>query len=435
MSIKKTLVKNTSFNLAGYIYLTLAAFISIPILLRNFGQELYGVYLLFSGIIPLMAALDFGLSQATIRFLSLPKNDKKKRANIWQTSFTSFLLIGLLIALTSFVFFYFFAPRLTVFSYLFSSQFLPLSLAISLILLFNHLNISIMTLIQSNQRFDIYNLRVLIVGTGNTLLTALISSFTSNFVIIFFSLFFCHFLTFIIFLRYACHHFSFSFPRLSLNKTRSKELFSFGLRQFVGNLASQINTQASKYILGLSLTVSIVPVFSVPQNVIIKGAGVISQLTLAFFPLSTSLISKEKIKRLSRLVINLEILILFIGILQVIFIHTLGDDVLRLWLGNPDFVHQVYPVIKVLSWYFLLTTVTPIPTAVFDSINRPQIPSFFAVFTTILTLGSMIYLVPRFGALGAAYAYVFAALITVPIFLIVFYRSFSKYIKKTLSSA
>ena len=135
------------------------------------------------------------------------------------------------------------------------------------------------------------------------------------------------------------------------------------------------------------------------------------------------------------MVINLEILILFIGILQVIFIHTLGDDVLRLWLGNPDFVHQAYPVIKVLSWYFLLTTVTPIPTAVFDSINRPQIPSFFAVFTTILTLGSMIYLVPRFGALGAAYAYVFAALITVPIFLIVFYRSFSKYIKKTLSSA
>ena len=434
MSIKKTLVKNTSFNLIGYVYLTIAAFISIPILLRNMGQELYGVYLLFSGIIPLMATLDFGLGQATIRYLSLPQNNNKKRSGIWQTSFTSFFLVGLLVALISFIFFSFFAPRLTAFGSLPLFQFLPLSLAISLILLFNHLNISLMTLIQSNQRFDLYNLRVLIVGTGNTLLVALISTFTSNLIIIFFSLFFCHFLTFLIFLRYTCRHFSFTLPRPTLNKIHFKKLFSFGLRQFVGNLASQINTQASKYILGLSLTVSVVPIFSIPQNVIVKGAGVISQLTLSFFPLSASLLTKEKIKKLSRLVINLEILIFLVGILQVIFIHTLGDDVLRIWLNNPGFVNQAYPVLKILSWYFLITTITPIPTAVFDSINRPQIPSFFAVFTTIITLSSMFYLVPRFGTLGAAYAYVFAAAITVPLFLIVFYYSFSKYIKKILSS-
>lgn len=434
MSIKKTLLKNTSLNLAGYIYLTIASFISIPILLRNMGQELYGVYLLFSGIIPLIATLDFGLGQATIRYLSLPKNNTKRRSSIWQTSFTSFFLVGLLVALISFTFFSFFASRLTAFSSLPSFQFLPLSIAISLILLFNHLNISLMTLIQSNQRFDLYNLRVLIVGTGNTLLTALISTFTSNLIIIFFSLFFCHFLTFLIFLRYVCRHFSFSLPRPTLNKVHFKKLFSFGLRQFVGNLASQINTQASKYILGLSLTVSVVPIFSVPQNVIVKGTGVISQLTLAFFPLSASLITREKIKKLSRLVIGIEVLVLFIGILQVVFIHTLGDDVLRIWLNNPGFVEQAYPVLKILSWYFLLTAVTPIPTAVFDSINRPQIPSFFAVLTTVLTLGSMFYLIPRFGALGAAYAYVFASIITVPLFLIVFYCVFSRYIKKTLSS-
>ena len=434
MSIKKTLLKNTSFNLIGYVYLTIAAFISIPILLRNFGQELYGVYLLFSGIIPLMVAIDFGLSQATTRYLSLPKNSDKKRSVIWQTSFTLFFLVGLLIAAISFISFYFFASKSSVFSSLPSFQFLPLSIAISLILLFNHLNISLMTLIQSNQRFDIYNLRVLIVGTGNTLLTAFISTFTTNLVTIFFFLFSCHFITFLIFLRYACRHFSFSLPKFILDKVYSKKLFSFGLRQFVGNLASQINIQVSKYILGLSLAVKIVPVFSIPQNVMVKGTGVVSQLTLAFFPLSASLVTKEKIKKLSRLVVGLQFSILFIGILQVLFIYTLGDDVLHLWLNNPDFVVQAYPILKVLSWYFLLTTITPIPTAVLDSINRPQVPSFFAVLTAILTLGSMLYLVPSFGALGAAYAYVFASAITVPLFLFVFYRAFSKYIKKTLSS-
>jgi len=434
MSIKKTLLKNTSFNLIGYVYLTIAAFISIPILLRNFGQELYGVYLLFSGIIPLMVAIDFGLSQATTRYLSLPKNSDKKRSVIWQTSFTLFFLVGLLIAAISFISFYFFASKSSVFSSLPSFQFLPLSIAISLILLFNHLNISLMTLIQSNQRFDIYNLRVLIVGTGNTLLTAFISTFTTNLVTIFFFLFSCHFITFLIFLRYACRHFSFSLPKFILDKVYSKKLFSFGLRQFVGNLASQINIQVSKYILGLSLAVKIVPVFSIPQNVMVKGTGVVSQLTLAFFPLSASLVTKEKIKKLSRLVVGLQFSILFIGILQVLFIYTLGDDVLHLWLNNPNFVIQAYPILKVLSWYFLLTTITPIPTSVLDSINLPQVPSFFAVLTAILTLGSMLYLVPSFGALGAAYAYVFASAITVPLFLFVFCRAFSKYIKKTLSS-
>lgn len=435
MSIKKTLLKNTSFNLVGYIYLILAAFVAIPILLRNLGQELYGVYLLFSSLIPLMAALDFGLSQATIRYLSLPKNSSEKRLHIWQTSFTAFFIIASLIATISFVAFYFFAPQSNAFAALNRTQFLPLAIAVSLILFLNHLNISIMTVIQSNQRFDLYNLRVLIVGTGNTLLTAYISSLTPNLVIIFSSLLLCHLITFILFLRYVSRHFNFSLPRFHLHRKYSGKLFNFGIRQFIGNLANQANVQFSKYILGFSLSASIIPVFAVPQNVITKIAGVVSQLTLAFFPLSTSLTTKEKIKKLNRLIFSLEILVLVLGVLQVVFIYTLGDDILSLWLKNPHFVDQAYPIIKILSWYFLLTTITPIPTVVFDSINRPQTPSFFAVLTTIITLVLILYLVPHFGALGAAYAYVFASLITVPAFLIVFYRQYSAFVKKTLSSA
>jgi len=435
MSIKSTLVKNTSLNLIGYIYLTIAAFIAIPILLRNLGQDLYGVYLLFSSLIPLMAALDFGLNQASIRFLSLPDKTQSTRCTIWRTSFTSFFFVGFLIALVSFTFFNFFAPNSPAFSALQANQFFPLALTISFILLFNHLNISFMTLIQSNQRFDIYNLRVLIVGTANTLITALVSSFTSNLIHVFVVLLFFHLVVFFIYLRYVCHQFTFSFPRFCFQKTHYRQLFSFGLRQFIGNLANQANTQISKYILGLSLSAATVPIFAVPQNVIVKGAGAISQLTLSFFPLSASLITKEKIKKLSRLVINLEVIILILGILQILFIYNFGDDVLHLWLKNPSFVDQAYPVLKILSWYFFLTTTTPIPTSVLDSINRPQIPSLFAVLTTILTLSSMLYFVPQHGAVGAAYAYVFASLITVPSFLIVFTITFSRYVKKTLASS
>src|SRR3990167_10056630 len=104
MGIKKTLIKNSFFNLGSYVYLLLAAFFSIPILLKSLGSDLFGVYILLASIVQLVSALDFGLGNAVVRELSLPDFPRKDYISTWRTSFWLFTVIGIFLSLAVFGF-------------------------------------------------------------------------------------------------------------------------------------------------------------------------------------------------------------------------------------------------------------------------------------------------------------------------------------------
>jgi len=104
------------------------------------------------------------------------------------------------------------------------------------------------------------------------------------------------------------------------------------------------------------------------------------------------------------------------------------------WLGDFDIASQAYPVLSVLSWFYLLTSLTPIPSAVMDSLNFPHIPSFFALLTTILDITLVFILTPRFHSLGPAYSTVISSIIGAPLFVLTSFIVFNRYQKKLLES-
>src|SRR5690606_1498415 len=124
MSIKKTLIKNSSYNLISYAYLAVASLISIPIILNRLGGELYGSYILFNGIVLVAATFDLGLSQATIRWLSLPKINQATRVNTWKTSLFFFYILAVLLSLTTFILLRYFLIDLPAFTPINPDQYL-----------------------------------------------------------------------------------------------------------------------------------------------------------------------------------------------------------------------------------------------------------------------------------------------------------------------
>ena len=365
MSIKKTLIKNSSYNLVSYAYLAVASLISIPIILNSLGGELYGSYILFNGIVLVAATFDLGLSQATIRWLSLPNINQATKVNTWKTSLFFFYILAALLSFTTFILLRFFLIELPAFTPINPDQYLLATVIASGIVLINHLNIAFLTIPQAHQRFDIYNTRTIIVGTANTLITAWLSTKTDNIAVLLGLQFIFHLSAFITLLSYSRHQLGANPLIPKLHKQLSKELLGFGGKNFVTNIANQIRVQFSNFILGGLIGPVAVTAFSIPQNLIIKAAGAISQVTLAFFPLSTSLTSPERFPKLKRLIIQLQVVIFLLGIIQVFIVYQYGYQILTLWLNNPEVVIQAYPVLKILSWFFLLTILTPIPTAVF----------------------------------------------------------------------
>lgn len=430
MSLKKTLLKNTSLNMAGYVYLLFAALISIPILIRNLGQSQYGIFIIFSSFSPMLSAFDFGLSQAAIRFLALPDQTLETRKKIWTTIISGFVTLSFTVAMVAFLFLSFGVSKMAAVSSIDPSTFWLMTLLVSGIVFFNHLNTGMLALPQADQRFDIYNKRVLIIGTTNTLGLAAVSYFFKTPSYLFTAQLLSQIITFLsllIYTRKSLNGVSFKF---GFDKEYKRKLFNFGFRQFIGNIANQINFYSSRFIIGSHLPAESVAAFGVPQNLIAKAAGAISQLTLALFPMGTALSTKERLPKLRKLIWGLQLIIFFLGILGIAFIYQFGLVILNWWLKNPELANSAYPILKILSWYFAIAVLTPIPTAMSESLNYPQIPSFFAVLTTIVTLILLVVLIPIYGIAGAAYAYLGSAILTAPPFIITFAILLNRYDQK-----
>lgn len=429
MSIKESLIKNTGFNLGSYFYLLVASFFSISVLLGNLGREVFGIYLFLGSFIPLAAVFDFGISNAVIRRLSLPNIKKEERISTWKTSFSLFLWIGVILCLVVFGILVYLTETLPLFSII-NRETLNLSIATLTVTVFiNHLNTHFLNLPQAEQRFDIYNSKALLVGSANTIFSALLSAVNPNIALLFLLQLTFHFFTLIYMVSYCSRIFSGKdfFPKYIKNE--GKDLIGFGMKNFIGTLASQVEAQFSKYALGIMISAQAITAYSIPQNIIAKGAGVVSQVAQALFPLGTSLLEKERVRKLGKTILFIQLLVLVGGSLAVFLSFTIGKEFLMWWLKDVIVAEAAFPVLKILSLYFVLTALTPTPSVLLQSLNKPQIPSFFAVLTVTVEIIAILILTPRFQVVGVAYAVLLASIVTVPPFLIVTWREFTKEMK------
>jgi O-antigen/teichoic acid export membrane protein len=199
---------------------------------------------------------------------------------------------------------------------------------------------------------------------------------------------------------------------------QGKTLLLYGIKNFIGTLAGQVEAQISKFILGFLSTAQAIAAFNIPQNITMKAAGVVSQFSQAFFPLSASLIEKDRIQKLRNLYLGLQTLIIFGGVLAIFLAHYFGEGFLLWWLRDSVIVGYAYPVLKVMSYYFVLVALTPLPTALVQGIGYPQLASLFAVITVVLETVLLVTLVPAYHEIGASYAFLISSAISVPLFLI-----------------
>ncbi len=418
MSLKKSLIKNTGYNLLGYLYLLLASFFSVSILLHNLGRDVFGLYILLVSFISIAAVFDLGLSSAVVRKLSLPQTTREEKVKTWKTAFAIYLSIALSLFVGVIVLLLVLSAKMSIFTFL-DTNTLNWSIAFLAIIIFiNHINNHFLSLPQAEQRFDIFNSKTLLVGSANTLISAFVSGYYPNVAILFGVQLIFHLLTFIYMILYALKLYPGNAFTPAYDSQTGKELFSFGLRNFIGTLAGQVESQFSNFMLGAMVSARAITSFNIPQSIVTKGAGVVSQFAQAFFPLSASLLEKDRIKKLKSLVLGVESITLLGGVLAVILSFTVGHSFLSWWLKDAVVVETAFPILKVLSFYFLLVSLTPVPTALLQGLDKPQIPSFFAVLTVVFEIFFAWILIPIFGPLGAAYAFLLSVIISIPPFLI-----------------
>jgi O-antigen/teichoic acid export membrane protein len=105
MNIAARILRNTLSNWVGMFINTTILVLLIPYLLRNLGNEQYGIYQIVVPVIQYLALLELGLRGSVSRFATkyIAAEDIKSLNSVISTSFFIFLAIGFVIVLISVV--------------------------------------------------------------------------------------------------------------------------------------------------------------------------------------------------------------------------------------------------------------------------------------------------------------------------------------------
>lgn len=234
--MRYSLTRATLWNLAGYLYLLVASFISTPILLHNLGLTQFSQYSLIIASLTFVSSLNLGLPQAVVRALSRHHTYSRYRQAVWATSSLLFILTGLAAGSTAVI--------LTAWLHL-DSPILWLVFAIGLT---NNLVSHYLTLPQAEGHFGYFNSKTFVIGTGNTLLAAYLAWKGQGIMAILAVQLLTYLLTLLPLLSFSLKF----FPHPHAGKISpaiSHSLLIFGLKSWVGKLVGQIQAQYAKYLL------------------------------------------------------------------------------------------------------------------------------------------------------------------------------------------
>jgi len=347
-----------------------------------------------------VSAINLGLPQAVVRALAIEHKFSKSRQTIWASSSLLFILTGIIAGIVAIALVY------------------PLHLSLSLLViifgigLVNNVVSHYLTLPQAEGHFGYFNLKTFIIGTGNTLLAALLAYLGYDILAILTMQLFTYWIT-LLHLAYFSLKF---FPNPRDGKVSIpvvKSLTTFGLKNWGGKLIGQVQSQYAKYLL-VSLSPITLSAYVIAQGLVQKMAGGVVQLATAIYPASARIGSDRSFRKLYH---QLQFGLLALGLLGVAAYYLLGLPFLTWWLHDLELVNMVDSVMKIFIWYFALSLLSPLPSTILDGLGRPGVGSLVVFATTLIEILFALVLFPSYGLFAPVYAAMIAIIIMTPVML------------------
>ncbi len=397
-----SLTRATIWNLAGYLYLLVAALVSTPILVRSLGLAEFSRYGLIVATLTLVSSLNLGLPQAVVRSLSLFHAQKSARESIWATSSILFILTGLVASIIGVIVSYFIGVTTILY---------PLIFALVLI---SYVVSHYQTLPHAEGHFGYYNTKTFVVGTANTYLAAYLAYHGHDILIILLFQLVAYLLSLLVLVYFSLKF----FPRLYLllaSFSQAKTLLSFGLKNQLGTLVGQIQAQYAKFMLA-AFNPLLLSAYLIASGLVQKAAGGVVQLATALYPATSRGSLSTQFAKIYRF---LQVGLLALGIMGFALYQFWGLALLTWWLNSPDLVQLVHSVLKILVIYLIVLVLNPLPSVILDGRGRPELTSLFATITVVIEIILALILLPTYGILAPAYSALIAVSLTTPLLLLV----------------
>ncbi|ECC1659033.1 TPA: flippase [Salmonella enterica] len=393
-----SVIKNSIWNIAGYIIPAIITIPALGILGRVLGAERFGVFTLALAIVGYASIFDVGLSRAVIREISIFREQFEEKKKIISTSSLLVIIMGVIAASLLYIF----SDAIT--NLLKISPALHLHVVNSLKILALSIPLFLITqiwlaLLEGEERFGILNLYKSFTGSLLSLLPVIfiyivptLEYAVAGLVV---SRLICLIIAFLLCRKIILE------AKLTFSSSTLKRLLMFGGWITISNIISPLMAYFDRFIVSNQLGAVMVAFYTAPSEIIARLGIIPGAFSRAIFPRlssSKSVQDRAKNKRLvSLLLLLITLPLLLVGILA-------GNSLMMLWMG-PNFSGISGSVLVILLIGFVFNSLAQVPFASIQSRGYAKVTAYIHLLELIPYLIILFYFIRKYGILGAAYAW------------------------------
>ncbi|MCU6679430.1 flippase [Leclercia tamurae] len=392
------LIKNSVWNLAGYVIPTAIAIPAMGYLARVLGVELFGVYTLAIAIVGYAGIFDIGLTRAIVREIAVYRGNVDERKKIISTA-TIFLFLfsvagAIVISLCT--------PKIISLLNITAANQSDVQSSIQILVwtipafLLNQLWMSIL---EGDERFAILNIQRSFGSSIIAGLPALFVLFSPSLYSAILGLAVGRLLSLIIafvIVRNEIINAGFMFYRETFRR-----MIFFGGWITVSNIISPVMVYFDRFVISGSLGADKVGYYTAPSEIVSRLGLIPGALSRAVFPKLSAAKTYGELKNN----IKFAYLVMGLGCLPlVVVLILLAKIIMHLWLGEEYALHS-QTIFQILLVGFFFNSIAQIPFTVIQSLGKAKYTAFLHCLEVVPYLVLLYFLVNSYGVLGAAYAW------------------------------
>lgn len=393
-----SLIKNSIWNVSGYIIPTIVAIPALGFLARVLGTEQFGIFTLAMAIVGYASIFDAGLTRAVVREVSINRNLEKEKHKIISSATICVFFLSCFGSLLIYIFLPQIVNLLNV-----SANIIPevreslsiLALSIPVFLL----NQIWLAILEGEERFGVVNIQKSISNSLIAGLPALFVLYEKDLSSAMWGLLAGRIVSML--LSFVISRKDIIQAGLAFDRITFKRLISFGGWITVSNIISPLMSYMDRFIVSNILGANSIAFYTVPAEAITRISLIPGALGRAIFPKLSSANNKEDLLRQQLFGYKLlAVACIPIAIIGAFF----SESILTLWMG-PDYSGTPAMVLRILLLGFLFNAFAQIPFANIQAIGKAKITAMLHLIELVPYLTVLYFLVHHMGIIGVAVAW------------------------------
>ncbi|MCP3873083.1 MAG: oligosaccharide flippase family protein [Desulfobacteraceae bacterium] len=392
-------MKNAIYGILGYIFPIALLIFSTPYVVYKLGVEQYGVWAFVIAIVGTFGVINFGLGDATIKFVSQyhAQKDKIAVSQVANTTFSIYLIsatVGCLLLCL-------FGPEIAS-RFKSNTLFQPVIFYIAGLMFFVNTLMSVFSAIaKALERFDLLNIINIVMYAAEIFISVLILAFDGTLNQMLVGILTVYTIRSIIFFFLTRH--LLPYLKWRIDFSRFREVFSYGFYSMVELIGSIAQSQMDKILIAFYCPISMLAYYQVPMQIANKIQGLLASASNSLFPLTSSLSAQQGQEKMCQVFFFVGRMI--IGILLIGFIpsYLLAYELIDLWMG-PSFALKSFEIFRIQLIAISLMSMGIVGYYTLKGIGKNNYIAYVSIISGVFVLICNLLMLPTFGIIGAAYA-------------------------------